>query len=310
MNKFAFVFCLCFAFVTFSYGQVVSDDFETDTSANYSVLGYGGATLPTDYMATFLYDYSTWTAAAGQTGPASIPIAPNSGGITTHALKMEVNNQDPVAEPAALSVFPLAAAGLSNYSVTFDLWMSYNGGPTGAFGSTEFFILGGHSDAGQVEWSNASNISGFHYCHTGDGGASTYDYRYYESQAAPGAWMPTSLPATPNWNGANETNESATGWSALFAAPPYKLAGAAGHAWTEVEMIVNGSSVTVAFTPSGGSKTTVGTWTCVNGATSGYPFVGYADLFTSVENPVGDNFALVDNLVITDLTPVDSCDLY
>ncbi len=286
--------------------QLVSANFETDLSANFNVFGYGGATNANDYSANFVYDYSTWTPAVGQTGPSTIPKSPHSGATDgTKALRLEANHADAVLEAAGVSVIPKAASGLTDFIMSFDLWMSYNGGVLGGNGSTEYTVVGGHAAGTQVEWASGDPSSGFFWAFTADTGAAQ-DYRYYEGKN--GAGVPDPQNAVPNWNGANELDALGAGWQALFPAPPYKAAGCPGHAWTYVEMMVQGNKVTVFFTPKDGVRTQVASWTIVNAAiTSGYPFVGYMDIFIGMAtDPVGDNFALIDNLVIRNISKVEN----
>ena len=73
-----------------------SDDFNVDSSANYTIQFGSGNGIP-DYTATFAFDYSTY----------SIPPAPHSQG-DTHGLLLNVNKLDPTA---------LGAAGLNLYPV-------------------------------------------------------------------------------------------------------------------------------------------------------------------------------------------------
>jgi len=216
-------------------------------------------------------------------------------------VRFEVNNQDTTAAAAAVQIFPITAGinDLAIYTLKFDFWQAYNGGVAGGGGSTEFIQVGGHALGTQAEWPSASASSGFFWTMTADGGAAQ-DVRYYEGA---GAAAPTRDDTIPNWwdeNAINMVIGDETTWQTIFPAPPYKSAGAPGHAWTTVEMQVNGPAVSVFITSaSPGNRVKVASWNTTNGAGSGIPFIGYWDGFSSIENPIGDNFLLIDNLSIT-----------
>lgn len=271
---------------------LVNVNFETDPSASFTVRNGAG-----DFGANFSYDYSTF-APSSFTTPASIPAAPSGAG--TKALRLEANNNDATAAQDAVTVFPNAAAGLSNYVIKFDLWMSNTGDATGAgTGSTEYFTCGGHSDAAQAAWTGATASKGFFWAFDTDGDEAAA-YHYYEANGA----APLANNATPNWFGSNQTSTAGAGWQALFPAPTYRNAGTASKAWNVVEMQVVNGSVTVFVTPTGGTRTQVGAWTVANGLTSGSPFFGQWDPFASVASPASDAFSLIDNLTVTSPIPV------
>ncbi|MFH0795409.1 MAG: hypothetical protein V2A74_15420 [bacterium] len=269
-------------------------DFETDQSTTFTVQNGAG-----DFVANFTYAYDTYTTQAGTTGPTSIPQSPSSPGAGTKALRMEANNNDLTEGADAVTVFPIPAAGLSNYTMTFDLWLQYNGPAAGGTGSTEFIVVGGHSDAASAAWPDATAFNGFFWTITGEGGAAQ-DSRYYQGTGA----APVRDDTIPNWFGANALNNLDAAWQAFFVPPTYETLGSPGKAWTQVEMVVNGSSVAVSLTPDGGTKTQVASFTASGAPTSGTPFVGYMDIFTSIATPPQDNFGLVDNLQI--LVPAPS----
>jgi hypothetical protein len=279
---------------------IFQTDFETDATSFFNVFGgdEGGAN---DFAVDFNYDFTTWVAEASQTGATEILQSPNATGPGTTAVRFEVNNQDTTAAAAAVQIFPITAGinDLAIYTLKFDFWQAYNGGVAGGGGSTEFIQVGGHALGTQAEWPSASASSGFFWTMTADGGAAQ-DVRYYEGA---GAAAPTRDDTIPNWwdeNAINMVIGDETTWQTIFPAPPYKSAGAPGHAWTTVEMQVNGPAVSVFITSaSPGNRVKVASWNTTNGAGSGIPFIGYWDGFSSIENPIGDNFLLIDNLSIT-----------
>src|SRR5437764_8903485 len=80
-----------------------SDDFQSDSSANWSAYALSGNGSTTDYTAQFAFDYST--QAYRYNGVTNhVPPAPNSGG-TTKGLKLTVNKSG-AASVAAVSLYP------------------------------------------------------------------------------------------------------------------------------------------------------------------------------------------------------------
>lgn len=264
--------------------EIVNMDFETDQTSNFIVHSHAG-----DFVANFNYNYSNYAPQAGTTGPSSIPAAPSGGGTT--GLRLEANNNDATLAADAVSVFPTAAAGLAEYTLKFDAWMQYNGPAGGGSGSTEYLLYGGNAEGDGVEWQNATNsANAFVFGMTGEGGA-TIDYTYTQGG--------TASHATADFHGANETSAGSPGWQALFPSPTYESAGSPGKAWTVVELEVSPTQINLYMTPTGGIRTLVSSFMPSPILTAGYPFVGYADTFSSLANPAADNFGLIDNLVIT-----------
>jgi hypothetical protein len=276
---------------------IYSTDFETNQSASWTVVG-DDAGAANDFSANFAYDYSTYAPTAPDTTPASIPAAPSGAG--TKGLRLDANHADATAAAAAVTAYVNAASGLSQYTLKFDLFVNYNGPSGGGSGSTEFITVGGNATNSSVTDSAWPTFTGFWWTMTGEGGAAQ-DYRYYEGTGA----APVRTDTIPNWNGANELDQGSAGWQALFPSPAYETPGAPGKAWVVVEEVVNNSVVTVFLTPTGGVKTQVASWTLTAGVpNSGFPLVGYWDAFSSIANPIQDNFAVIDNLSIT--TPAAS----
>lgn len=286
LSYFAAVMSLAAFAATSQAGVVATYDFNTDQSGSFSVHNGAG-----DYVANFSYDHSTYTPQTGTTGPTSIPSAPNGTGTT--ALRLEANNNDATAAADGVTVIPTAASGLSNFTMTFDMWLQYNGPAGGGSGSTEFIAYGGGASGSSVEWPNAASTS-FFLTATGEGGAGQ-DYRFYQGS---GSGAPTRTDSAADYFGSNQVDHGGAGWQALFPSSAYETAGAAGKAWTTVELNVTNGVITASMTPTGGTKTQVASFTPPATLTAGHPFISYFDVFTSIANPTADNFALVDNIVI------------
>lgn len=142
-----------------------SDNFDTDTSANWAVNYSATANATTGNAATFAFDYST----------VGIPAAPNSSG-STRGLKLEANFTGGVQ--SGLSVSPLGLTLPDNYILRYDSWQNFNGpAPAGGSGSTQVSGAGVGTAGTTAQWAAAAYDSIF-FGATGDGGSSI-DYRVY-----------------------------------------------------------------------------------------------------------------------------------
>ncbi len=152
-----------------------SDDFDTDTAAQWDVFEGSNSGVP-DFTAEFHYAYST----------LGIPPAPNTTGGTTRGVKFTVNKNDNVPDTAGVSAYPKGRTFSGDYALRVDMWMGYNGGPFGGTGSTEYGIFGLNHAGNKVTWDNANltDSDGVWFAVTGEGGTGlTGDYRAYEGLA-------------------------------------------------------------------------------------------------------------------------------
>jgi hypothetical protein len=252
--------------------QLITDDFEVDSSANYTVVEQGGP----DATATFGFDY----VAAG------IPIAPNSPAGQVGGLRMTAN--DTLQATNQITAFHnTQLVGFTDYSLRVDVYM----GVTGTGGTTEHMHVGIAGD-GLTANSLFSPIqgSGHFMAMTGEGGSSS-DYRHS---------TPSTL-AVPSGdasylNDLNTTNATGDTYQNLFPSPPYEFAGSPGNAWTTLEIRVQGGMVTYLLEGETGLTPIIQT---PAEATDGYVSLGHGDLFTSVAAPFQSQFVIFDNLVVT-----------
>src|SRR5437867_5324077 len=116
-----------------------SDNFDTDTSANWTVKdGFGPTSGVSDFAVFFNFNYQTNKYVRfGVTN--TIPPAPSGGG---NGVKMYVNKNDAIADIAAVSLYPTGQSFSNDYALRFDMWLNYNGGYQGGTGSTEFGTFG------------------------------------------------------------------------------------------------------------------------------------------------------------------------
>lgn len=152
-----------------------TDNFDTDTSANWSVnMGHS------HNRATFAWDYSQ----------AGIPPAPNSAG-TTLGLKLEANVPElGTALFTGLSASPLDKDFSGDFRLRFDWWANAPGPmPDGGTGSTQLSTYGITRGGTFPQWpGGASSSDALYFAWSGEGGASQ-DIRVYTNA---GARMPVS----------------------------------------------------------------------------------------------------------------------
>ncbi len=258
-----------------SAAVVISDDFEVDTSANYTVLDESNAASgdgTPDGGATFNFDY----IAAG------IPLAPNSTGGDTSGLKMVANEtaNDAGAADHVTAFHNIALTG--NMTLQVDIFMGVD---LGASGSTEFAHIGVGSDASDFN-SIFTPIAGVgHFMSmTGEGGSSS-DYRHFVNGT------PVNSGDSSYLNADNTTNATAQLYQDLFPSPPSDVAGSPTNIWTTMTIEVNPlhvryflDGVEIIRTPNVGSA-------------DGFVSLGYNDPFSSV----GPHFVVYDNLIVTDV---------
>ncbi len=143
--------------------QLYSDNFDTDTSANWTVNNG-----PSDGTATFSFDYSTY----------GIPSAPGSGG-TTRGLRMMANQSGGIF--SGLSVSPNGQSFSGDYLLRADVWMNFVGpAPAGGSGTTQLGGMGIGTNGTVAQWPGFANS--IYFMTTLDGG-STADWRAYSSAA-------------------------------------------------------------------------------------------------------------------------------
>ncbi|QDU71807.1 PEP-CTERM sorting domain-containing protein [Mucisphaera calidilacus] len=246
------------------HASVISDDFEADTSADYTVVDTG------DVSTTFAFDYVG----------AGIPLAPNSAPGTTNGLRMTAN--DTVGAATAQTAFHnTILTGVPGYVMTVDIYM----GVTGTGGTTEFAHVGVAGDGSTV---NSLFLpitgSGHFMAMTGEGGSSS-DYRH--SNAVTGL---TNTGDPSYLNSTNTTNATGDTYQAIF--PNTDFPGSPGNTWTTLTIDNTGSVVQYALDG-------VPIILTESQAVDGYVSLGYGDLFSSIANPFQSQFIVYDNLKVT-----------
>ncbi len=272
------------------YDAIVSDDcpdvtssgiavFEDDFDAGTSGLTWDLYTSSSDYTADFAFDYST----------EGIPPAPNAVAGTTIGAKFTVNNNDAIAQTAAVSAFPAGQYFDGNYALKFDVWINYPSG-TGAAGTTEFMTAGINHSGTQVCWPENPSADGYYFAVTGEGGA-LQDYRAYDGA--------TMLPVSSGVYVSGGQNQSDSFYQSLFPSPPFPIAGTPGKQWVaveirqvdgEIEWRLNNTPVAIITAPS---------------VVAGNVMIGYMDVFSSIASPAADAFIVFDNVRVEALLNPD-----
>ncbi len=266
------------------HGQVlISDNFETDTSANYAVVSDN----PANGSATFAFDYVT----------AGIPLAPRSVSGDTSGLKLAVNTS--LGAVNSQTVFNSTAVTAAQYRMLVDVFMAYQGAT-----ATTIYAEPGVGGDGTTYNSIFTPISGSgsFMAFTGDGGSAS-DYRWYLSSANGGA---TTVPNTdPSYLG-HGSNGSGAFYQGLFPNPPSTAAGSPGNIWTTVTIDVDNvaGTITYSMTDTAGNSQLIFdnspnplSPTPFTGLLQGLVSLGATDAFTSLSP--ASVFVVYDNLEVS-----------
>ncbi|MDZ4659972.1 MAG: PEP-CTERM sorting domain-containing protein [Bythopirellula sp.] len=250
-----------------SAALIISDDYEVDSSGNYSVVNDG---TPNGTV-NFVYDY----IAAG------IPLAPNSTAGDTLGLRMTAN--DSAGAVDAFTAFHNTDINSNIFSLKVDVFMRF----VGTTATTEYAHVGvgGNGTTFNQVFSPISG-SGSFIAFTGDGGSAS-DYRWYLSAANGG---PTTVPNTDASYLGHGSNGTGAFYTALFPAPPSTIAGSPGNIWATVEVKVKNGSISYFMQNQLVFK---GTYT---GNLYGLASLGIVDTFTSVDG--GSVATIYDNLEV------------
>ena len=300
-------------------GQVTlfSDDFTTDTSANWNIKA-GSQTAVDDYTAQFGFYYATNRFVRnGVTN--TIPLAPNSTiGVATNGIKITVNNNDEVADTSGVNLYPNLSQTFSNdYAMKFDLWVNYNGGDGGGTGSTEFGIFGINMSGIQTNWAFSTLGDGIWFAVTCEGGAAR-DWRTYvgdavipgaplELQGIPGGFLDRDGVGGPEQERFDEPSTAPL--KLMFPKPTFETDGVPGKQWVQMEIrqrtndigehlvtwLVNGYVIAeVKHDP----------YLLSPADAMGNVMIGAMDSFSSIASPREDNFVIFDNIRVVDLSGV------
>lgn len=262
------------ASVASAQSVVIADNFESDTSANYTI----GDDGTIDGVQEFGFDY----VAAG------IPLAPRSSMGDTGGLRLTVNTTAGIQD--AITCFHNTLVDADSYTLTVDAWMNFSG----TAGTTEHAHVGVAGDGVTFnQLFSPISGSGAYIAFDGDGGSGS-DYRWFRDSANTpmGETDSTTLPNShPSYLG-NGSNNSGAFFQALFPAPPSTIAGSPGNIWTTVEVAVDNVAGQISFSFDG-VLTFQGDF---GGRFDGLVSLGLGDVFSSIG--IADSFVVYDNLEV------------
>ena len=279
-----------------TYITLFEDDFDTDTSANWTLFQDSGTGTP-DYTAEFSYDYSA----------DGVPPAPNTTGGTTRGLKLTANNNDSIPDPAAVNVYPNGQSFSGDFRLTVDAYMSFD---RGMVGSTEFILAGINHLGTQINWHNSTTSDGRFFAATAEGGAAQ-DYRSYTGNpsGAP-TWNNNDAAAfllgfpDRNGDGLADDNNIDPALAEIWPATAYEVAGSPFNAssvgaspWVEIEIRQEGGVI---------SWSLAGVTMCstleTSSFTSGNIMLGYMDIWSSISGDPPAQFGIFDNVKVEQIT--------
>lgn len=284
--------------------NIFSDSFDTDTSGDWIILDGSDNSTP-DYEVIFARDYSQDMYSATVDGAQQlipVPKNPFSEGETTLGLKMAVNI-DEFASAASVAVFPLAVESIEgNFSMQFEMFLSYNGGAYGGTGSTELSVYGINA-SGERPIHISSNLAidgdGVFFAATGEAGASR-DYRAYTGD---GISEPLFLDEATESVGfidrdgdffGDYNNLPGSALEYVFPASRFQTPGSPGKNWVRMEIRrVDG---VVTWLMDGHIMAEIQAEKILK--QDGRVFLGYSDPFSSIASPGAENYVIYDNLRI------------
>lgn len=281
---------------TTGFPPLFSDDFETNSAANWNVF-WGAANGVPDYAVSWAFDYGGVSYTFnGLTN--LIPPAPNSPNGITRAVKLTVNS-DATGANAAVNLYPKNFSVSGNVALKFDLWINYPGNVggtgTGVAGSTQHGIFGINHLGTNSNWAatTASASDGLWFAITGEGGDSR-DYRSYIGNLG-GIQTELLNPATSGLIGTNQTQVV---FPPIFPATRFETPGAPGKNWVEVELRQTNNIILWIM-----DGAVIAQRTNTSAFTSGNIMLGLMDVFPSIAAPARDSFVLFDNVRVENLAP-------
>lgn len=252
-----------------------SDNFNTDSSANW-ILRYASTnSSDNDYTAQFAYDYAN----------LGIPAAPHSSGDTL-GLYLQVNKNDSEASAAALNLYPKDQSFSGDFAVRFDMYLIV---PSSAV--TEYALFGINHSGNRTNW----------FRNSGEGVPSgwLFDGLFYGVEtdaAALGDYALYTAPAAATNNPLSLQSRAASTLTGVFKVPPFGYAGAPSNksvtetpSWADVEISQIGGVVTLKI-----NSTVILTYTNTTAFTSGNLMLGACDAYDSVGT--ADGAVIYDNV--------------
>ncbi len=279
-----------------------SDDFNTDTSANWTRFFATTNGAPDDFNVNQIpqtqgegvwpYNYSS---------PLQIPPAPHSADGTTLGLYMTVNKNDAITASAALNCYPTGLSFSGNYALRFDMFLTKNT----TSGQTEYAIFGINHSSTKTNWFRSSttgysgvdatgwSFDGIFYGLEADG-AALGDYAAYSSPTTAGR-NPT--PLTPGRNASTlEQVFKSPPWTSTAGSggTPANVYGSTTPIWADVEISQINGIITWKI-----NQTVIFSYTNATPYTSGNIMLGYCDSFDS--KGIDGGSVIYDNVRVVSL---------
>jgi hypothetical protein len=256
-----------------------SDDFDTDTSANYAVV-FGADNNVVDRTVTFNFDYST----------RGVSSAPHSTGGTTRGLFATVN-KDATTSAAGVNIYANGVSFSNDYVLRFDMYHNFD---SAVAGTTEHAIFGlNHSGSRTNRALTGGGLVG------GDGvwAAIESDGSASSTARSYALFGSTNQTVAPPFS-----SLSARAMDTFFTTPPFKgiPAGAPSGQWVDVEISQTNNAASQPVIALKINNVLILTRTNNTAFTSGTLMLGYMDSFASIGST--NNFVIYDNVRVINLT--------
>lgn len=233
-----------------------------------------------DGAVDYAFDYSTLTGLNPAPG-----VAPNTDDGSTVGIGIQVNNTNqPVDEGEAIGISPIIPGGLTDYALTVDAFVWYNGA---GGGTSEHFLINPGNDGVNAPFIFEPAGTGVTYHIPHNSGLSNpgFDDDYYRVNSDPGNATDALYGSAPG-----NIDPSTLGITFDGVDPVFDDAGYPGNRWFTLELVVVGDTAEVYI-----NGTLIDVYTDPNDALSGDVLLGGADIFNSA-NP--DNWIIFDNVRI------------
>jgi hypothetical protein len=277
-----------------------ADNFDTDTSGNWT-MRFGSLNPEVqDATVTFNFDYGT--------PEVGVPAAPHSNATTT-GLLVSVNKlaDSSTAAAAGVNLYPNGQDFSGNYALRFDMYLMQNA----SAGTTENAIFGLDHDTTHTNWySNSADgvtdgwtFDGVWASVVADASSLPGDPRArdYQLFTAPGVALGTAALYGPTL----VTNREAPTLANAFHQPPWTPGGGSGSpgnapgsatpSWAQVELRQVDGVITLTI-----NNTNILTYANTTTSTHGDIMLGYDDAYNSLGSG-GGGFVIYDNVRVVSL---------